>query len=272
MRQSLGGNATVHSSFNDVGDVVPDDDAPGTYDDQGDNIDANPLFANVSRGDLHLGVGSPAKNAGTPAGAPIEDFEGEPRPQNFYYDLGADERIDPSPGGGLGIGTVTLRSGEVGVGYGYGLEILGGQPPYSIVVTKPVLPDGLQIVKQNILGTPTRAKKFKFTIQVTDDVGTSVSKKYTLNVLKAVTISSKSLKIGRVGRRYNTTVKATGGAKPYHWELLPGTVPAWLNFHGNTGRLTGIPAATDRGSVDLTFRVTDAFGGTAQKTLSLTVK
>jgi len=143
IRQSLGGNATVHSSFNDVGDVLPDPDAPGTYDDQGDNIDANPLFANVSLGDLHLSFGSPAKNAGTNIGAPGEDFEGEARPHGFYYDIGADERIDPSPGGGLGIGTITLRSGELGFGYGYGLEILGGQAPYSIVVTKGALPTGL---------------------------------------------------------------------------------------------------------------------------------
>ncbi len=270
IRQSLGGNATVHSSFNDVGDILPDADAPGTYDDQGDNIDANPLFANVSLGDLHLGVGSPAKNAGTPTGAPGEDFEGHGRPQNFYHDIGADERIDPSPGGGLGIGTVTLRSGEIGVGYGYGLEILGGQAPYSIVLTKGALPAGVQIVKQNLLGTPTAAKKFKFTIKVTDSVGTSVSRAYTLTVLKAVTISSKSLKAGTVGRSYNVTLKATGGAKPYEWDLLPGTAPAWLNFDGATGRITGIP--TSPGSFDLTFQVGDALGGQAQKTLTLTVR
>lgn len=220
---------------------------------------------------LHLGFGSPAKNAGTPAGAPIEDFEGEARPQGGYYDIGADEGTVPPPLD-LGIGTVTLRSGEVGVGYGYGLEILGGQAPYSIAVTKGVPPDGVQIVKQNLLGTPTRVKRFPFTftITATDTVGTSVSKRYTLNVLKAVTISSKSLLAGRVGRRYNTTVKATGGAKPYEWDLLPGTAPAWLNFNGVTGQLTGIP--TSPGSFDLTFQVADALGGQAQKTFTLTIK
>jgi len=124
IRQSLGGDATVQSSFNDIGDVFPDADAPGTYDDLGDNIDANPLFVDLSVGDLHLGVGSPAKNAGTDTGAPIEDFEGDGRPQGSYYDIGADEVPVASPGQGLDVRTDTFPAGEVGVGYGYGLEIL----------------------------------------------------------------------------------------------------------------------------------------------------
>jgi len=101
-------------------------------------------------------------------------------------------------------------------------------------------------------------------------VGTSVSRAYTLTVLKAVTISSKSLKAATVGRSYNVTLKATGGAKPYGWDLLPGTVPAWLNFNGATGRITGIP--TSAGTFPLTFQVTDSLGGTTQKTLTLTIK
>jgi len=35
-------------------------------------------------------------------------------------------------------------------------------------------------------------------------------------------------------------------------------------------RITGIPLVA--GSVDLTFQVTDALGGTAQKTLTLTIR
>ena len=93
---------------------------------------------------------------------------------------------------------------------------------------------------------------------------------YTLNVLKAVTIYSKSLKVSRVGRSYNATVIATGGATPYHWELLPGTASASLNFNGVTGQLTGIP--TSPGSFDLTFHVVDSLGGQAQKALKLTVR
>jgi len=149
-------------------------------------------------------------------------------------------------------------------------EILGGQAPYTIERTWGALPSGLQIVNQNLLGTPTRATRFRFRIRVTDDVGTSVSKTYTLNILKAVTVYSRSLVVGRVGRSYTTTVKATGGAKPYEWVLLPGTAPAWLSFDGATGRLTGIP--TSPGSFDLTFQVVDSLGGQAQKTLRLTVR
>jgi hypothetical protein len=51
------------------------------------NISADPQFD----GGLHLGAGSPCRNRGTPAGAPSEDYDGDPRPQEGVPDIGADE-------------------------------------------------------------------------------------------------------------------------------------------------------------------------------------
>ena len=61
------------------------------------NIDIDPLFVSQppiglgTSGDLHLIECSPAIDAGTASGAPGEDYEGNPRPANAGYDMGAYE-------------------------------------------------------------------------------------------------------------------------------------------------------------------------------------
>jgi GH25 family lysozyme M1 (1,4-beta-N-acetylmuramidase)/surface antigen len=90
IEDSSGGVATVSASFSDVGDVFENG---GFYHDLGSNVDADPLFVNLSGGDLHLGIGSPAVDSGTPNGATNEDFEGQLRPQGAGHDMGADEFI-----------------------------------------------------------------------------------------------------------------------------------------------------------------------------------
>ncbi len=57
------------------------------------NIDAAPQFVDAANGDYHLQAWSPAIDAGTAGGAPDHDFEGDPRPQNAGYDMGADEFV-----------------------------------------------------------------------------------------------------------------------------------------------------------------------------------
>ncbi len=62
-------------------------------------LDVDPLFVSQppigfgSSGDLHLQDCSPAIDAGTSAGAPGADFEGDPRPQGLGVDMGFDESL-----------------------------------------------------------------------------------------------------------------------------------------------------------------------------------
>ena len=49
------------------------------------------LFVNPSDFDLHLSGTSPAVDSGTSAGAPSEDYDGNPRPHGDGYDIGAYE-------------------------------------------------------------------------------------------------------------------------------------------------------------------------------------
>jgi hypothetical protein len=97
IRQEAGSKASVDSSFNDVGVVLKDAGAAGRYNSIRKNFNLDPRFVNSAGGDYHLGAGSPAVDAGTATGAPIVDFEGDPRPQGTAPDIGADEMVPLVP-------------------------------------------------------------------------------------------------------------------------------------------------------------------------------
>lgn len=163
----------------------------------------------------------------------------------------------------------SVLEGEVGVVYSGSLRISGGLPPYTIRIIKGVLPSGLSLGPEGILGTPAKVGNTSLTVQVTDTLGSSVSKKINLKILKAVSIATKTLGKGKVGKKYNTTLKATGGKKPYAWLLVSGDLPEGLNLDSSTGKITGIPLSS--GSFNLTFQVTDPLEGVISKDFTLIV-
>ena len=58
---------------------------------------SNPGFVGAARADFHLQSNSPAINRGSPAGAPMDDFDGSARPSGPAFDVGAFEYYSPSP-------------------------------------------------------------------------------------------------------------------------------------------------------------------------------
>ncbi|MFN8457947.1 MAG: choice-of-anchor Q domain-containing protein [Anaerolineae bacterium] len=62
----------------------------GTITSGGNSFSGNPMFANPTGNDYHLGPGSAAINAGVNLGV-LTDFEGEPRPSGGGFDIGFDE-------------------------------------------------------------------------------------------------------------------------------------------------------------------------------------
>jgi predicted outer membrane repeat protein len=77
------------------------------------NIDGNPNFINAGAGDYHLQAVSPARQAGTTTGAPMQDIDNEFR--DGFPDIGFDER---DPGVPLTVtALVALLLGAVGAGY-----------------------------------------------------------------------------------------------------------------------------------------------------------
>jgi glucose/arabinose dehydrogenase len=163
-----------------------------------------------------------------------------------------------------------LPSAEVGVLYNEPLDIFGGTPPYIVTIVKGSLPAGLNLVAGAITGTPTQAEESAFTLQLTDNAGAIGSEKFKIKVLKAVGVTTKNLEAGKTGKKYKVFLKAIGGKKPFNWALIAGALPAGLILDPATGKLSGIPAVAV--APNLTFRVTDSLGGTAQKSFTLTIE
>ncbi len=61
------------------------------------NLDSDPLFVDPAGHDLHLMENSPAIDAGTAAGAPAFDLDGNPRPNGAGIDMGAYEYRPSTP-------------------------------------------------------------------------------------------------------------------------------------------------------------------------------
>jgi hypothetical protein len=59
------------------------------FTDLGGNLDLDPSFADMP----HLAAGSPLIDAGSCAGTPPLDFEGDARPSGPTCDIGADEVV-----------------------------------------------------------------------------------------------------------------------------------------------------------------------------------
>lgn len=204
--------------------------------------------------------------------AGITDLKVGPDGRLYVVSFG-DGKIYAISGGGSGplsIGVAGLPAAEVGVVYSVPLNISGGTEPYTLSLAEGVLPPGLSLAGESLVGTPSHAKGSRFRIRVTDQVGGSVTKRFNISVVGGVSINNDSLPSGRVGRRYKARLKAKAGKKPYVWSLTAGSLPSGLSFDATAAAISGTPLTI--GDANLTFRVTDPLGGVAQKTMSLSIR
>ncbi|MBI4524260.1 MAG: putative Ig domain-containing protein [Deltaproteobacteria bacterium] len=144
----------------------------------------------------------------------------------------------------------------------------GGFPPYGFEVVSGALPQGLNLNSAAIVGTPLLTGGRAFTLRVTDQLGSSVTRKFKITIYKPLGITTTRLVPGRVGRNYRAVVKVSGAKTPYTWSLVSGNLPTGLSLQ-STGRITGVP--TETGQFSLTFEVSDSLGGKAQKGFTLII-
>ena len=101
-----------------------------------------------------------------------------------------------------------------------------------------------------ILGIPTEAGEFSFTIQATaGDV--QAEKEFTLTVFDEIAITTSTLPKGKLGADYSYTL-ATDATSPSSviWTLASGDLPSGLILGRTTGKISGKP--TIEGSFDFT--------------------
>ncbi|MFH1809394.1 MAG: Ig domain-containing protein [Pseudomonadota bacterium] len=167
--------------------------------------------------------------------------------------------------------TTALPPATVGQAYMTNLQAQGGAPPYSWSVTVGSLPAGLTLSPSGtLLGTPTAAGSFAFSVEVADSQAHTGSAALGVEVYAEgpLSVVTTSLPAAEHGLDYSATLQASGGVTPYGWQLLSGPLPQGLGLWSH-GEITGVPA--EIGDFPLTLRVFDASTPAAYATVDLTL-
>lgn len=96
----------------------------------------------------------------------------------------------------------------------------------------------------------------------------SLAKLSTGGKAAPLAVASQALAGGTVGQSYTAGLTASGGQSPYSWALAQGQLPAGLQLTSG-GTITGTPTAA--GQASATVQVTDATGGQASGTITISV-
>ncbi|MEO8614603.1 MAG: putative Ig domain-containing protein, partial [Luteolibacter sp.] len=169
------------------------------------------------------------------------------------------------------ITTFSLPAGKVGDAYIQTLAATGGASPYTWSLVSGTLPSGLTLSSGGVIaGTPGSQGTSNFTIGVagTDTASSTASYTLVINSLQGPSITTASLPGGTVGTAYNQSLAATGGATPYTWSLVSGTLPSGLSLSSG-GVISGTPGA--QGTSGFTIGVAGSDNASSTATFSLTV-
>jgi hypothetical protein len=172
----------------------------------------------------------------------------------------------------LTITEAILPMGEVGVPYVDFAVVVGGLPPYSIMVTDSAVPDGMTLNQSNgvLSGTPLVAGDFGFAISAEDAATDVVRGELDITIVPAVVIETQELPPAVAGECYFAAVTASGGMPPYTWDDIDRDLPGWAETTDNSD-IDGCPDPADEGVSPIIFTVTDSLGGTSSRSLDLVV-
>ncbi len=180
--------------------------------------------------------------------------------------------VAPAP---LSVTTATLPGGIQGAPYSQKIAATGGVTPYTWSVSAGTLPSGLSLSATTgiVSGTPTTPGPYSFTIQTTDSSAATKAKaaqnfSILISQLTQLSVPAGALAGGTVNIPYSQILTATGGAPPYSWNVLAGSLPPGLLL-SSAGTVSGVPTAA--AAFGFTAQATDTTGGSAVGAFSLTL-
>ena len=175
----------------------------------------------------------------------------------------------------------TTLAPDVGQSVAKNLFLTGGAAPYTWSVASGQLPPGLTLqtfsdprdANNELVGTPTTAGTYTFTMRVTDYQGDQATQQFTATINPPLQITS-TMPAGTVGVAYSQDLIAQGGVPPYTWSIFANDpLPPGLSL-GTTAPdfnnvLTGTP--TQAGTFSFTIQVTDSAGYSTTGTVTITI-
>ncbi len=173
----------------------------------------------------------------------------------------------------LSITTTSLPAGTVNTSYSQTLAATGGVSPYSWSISSGSLPAGLTLSGSTgvISGTPTAAGTANFTVKVTDTDNNTATQNLSITVnAAALEVTTTQLASGVVGTSYSQTLAASGGAAPYTWSIISGSLPAGLTLTASTGVVAGTPTASGNSSFEVQVEDSESHTATGNVTLDIT--
>ena len=151
------------------------------------------------------------------------------------------------------------------------LTATGGTGTFTWSVTSGALPTGLALTPTGaIVGKPTQAGRFAFTVTATDAEGRTGAYPTTLTVAERLAVAPQRLRPARQGRFYQVRLKTTGGVQPAVWRVKRGPLPRGMRFDRQLGLLYGTP--TRARTYGMQFEVQDALRVRSAGTVRLVVK
>jgi hypothetical protein len=147
----------------------------------------------------------------------------------------------------------------------------GGVEPYSFRIASGAMEPHMIINSETgeIVGIPTIAGSYTFTVAAYDQTGCAAVQEFTLEVsCGAIEITPEVLPSGTAGNSYNEILSATGGAPPYMFSLESGSLPDGLILTSD-GTLSGIPTAP--GVFNFDIRVDDVGGCIGHRSYTLEI-
>lgn len=171
------------------------------------------------------------------------------------------------------ITTAAVPAAEVATPYAVTLAASGGKTPFTWSVTAGGFPDGVVLAPSTgaVSGSPTDvAVSGDVTVTVTDALGKTASKTFSIAVYPKLVVSTLTLPGAIMGTPYSATVVAAGGSGGYVWSLgAKSSLPNGLTLSAATGVISGTPTAF--GTKSFTMVVRDSVGYSASQAMSITV-
>ncbi len=158
----------------------------------------------------------------------------------------------------------------VGDSYLYTFAAVSGTPPYSWSIDGAV-PTWLSInaATGEATGVPDAVGTYTYDVELTDSEPTTAKVTVTTIVTETLRITTESLPDAFLNTAYSSGISIDGGASPYTFTVDSGILPPGLMLSAS-GTIEGVPTST--GTYTFSLTVTDNFGSTDAKSLSVPVR